>query len=79
MPTDSQGKRVNMKVGIWYNGETDHIHIQSSDFGGFISTVNRNPDSKRGNPNLFGKLGRCLARAGAPHPTDPELDHDEST
>ncbi len=61
-----QAKRVNMAIGIWYNEESGHIHIQSSDFGGFISTVNRNPESVRGNPNLYNKLACCLKEAGAP-------------
>jgi hypothetical protein len=59
---------VNMTLGIWYNAETDHTHIQANAFGGFISTVNRNPDSKRGNPNLFAKLALCLFKSRRPAP-----------
>ena len=38
----------------------------------FHSTVNANPQSKRGNPNLFHKLAKCLRAVGAPHPPIPE-------
>jgi hypothetical protein len=63
------GKSVEMTIKFWWNPRDRSIHIRG---GGrpalLISTVNANPASKRGNPNLFGKLARCLKQAGAPAP-----------
>jgi len=42
--------------------------------GWFHTTVNNNPTSKRGHPNLFAKLSRALKEAGAP---SPDIESDE--
>ena len=60
-------------VGVWWNEDQGHIHIAVG--GGdtaFHSTVNANPQSWRGNPNLFYKLAKCLREVGAPHPPIPD-------
>ena len=60
------------KVGVWWDENRDHIHITVRGNAAFHSTVNSNPLSKRGNPNLFYKLAKCLRAVGAPHPPIPE-------
>ncbi|EYD74497.1 hypothetical protein Rumeso_03793 [Rubellimicrobium mesophilum DSM 19309] len=57
-----------LDLGVWYDAEQDQIHLTARDVPGFHTTVGRNPASKRGHPNLFGKLARALRDAGAPHP-----------
>ena len=67
------GKTVYLdNVGIWWNEDQGHIHITVQGITGFHSTVNPIPQSKRGNPNLFYKLAKCLRAVGAPHPPIPE-------
>ena len=39
-------------VGVWWNEDQGHIHITVRGNSAFHSTVNANPQSKRGNPNL---------------------------
>ena len=57
------------KVSIWYDQKDEHIHITVRHKGvEEISTVNANPASKRGNPNLYKTLAKCLQEAGAPYP-----------
>jgi hypothetical protein len=68
MDVSKPGKTVYLEVGIWYNEDQDNIHITAKDFGGFHSTVNGNPASVRGHPNLFNKLAACLREAGVPAP-----------
>ena len=59
-------------VGVWWNESQDNIHITVKGVAGFHSTINANPQSKRGNPNLFYKLAECLREVGAPHPPIPD-------
>ena len=67
------GKTVYLdNVGIWWNEDQNNIHITVRGTAGFHSTVSGNPDRKRGNPNLFYKLARCLRAVGAPHPPIPD-------
>jgi hypothetical protein len=61
-------KTAYLKIGVWFNEATEHIHISSQDGGGFISTVCNDPNNKRGNPNLYGKLGKILRENGLPSP-----------
>ena len=56
------------RVSIWW-GVTGHsIHISFPGALEFITTVNDNPESKRGNPHLFRKLAACLDAAGVERP-----------
>jgi hypothetical protein len=68
------GKSAYLDVGIWYDQQTDQIHMTVRNSGWFHTTVDRDPTSKRGHPNLFAKLSRALKEAGAPHPEAPEPD-----
>ncbi len=69
-----QGNSVYLQVGVWLNQETGQIHLTAKDVPGFHTTVSDNPDSKRGHPNLFGKLAKVLRDAGALHPAIEEAD-----
>lgn len=62
------GKSVYLNIGVWYDSDQDHIHVTAKDVPGFHTTVARDPESKRGHPNLFDKLARVLKGAGAPYP-----------
>jgi hypothetical protein len=44
----------------------------------FHTTVNDNPNSKRGHHSLFGMLARALKEAGAPHPEVKDAEADET-
>ena len=69
------GKTVYLEhVGIRWNEETGRIHIYVKGEAEFVSTVSADPRSRRGNPNLFYKLAKCLHAAGAPHPLIPLAD-----
>ncbi len=59
-------KTARLDVGIWWNEDTDHIHISAA--GHFISTVSPKVGSKRYHPNLYGKLAKALRDSGKPHP-----------
>lgn len=61
------GKTVYLDgVGVWWNEEDNHIRMRLP--GRKPTTVKAKVDSVRGHPDLFEKLARCLADAGAPHP-----------
>jgi len=68
MRTSEPGKSVYLDVGIWYDEKQGHIHMTAKNVPGFHTTVADNPASKRGHPNLFMKLAKCLRDSGAPHP-----------
>jgi hypothetical protein len=76
MRTSKPGNSVYLDVGIWYDDEQGHIHMTARNVEGFHTTVNADPASKRGHPNLFGKLARCLREAGAPAPSVEIADDD---
>ncbi len=71
MRTSKEGNTVYLDVGIWYDDKQDAIHlvVKDPDKTDLHTTINRDPQSKRGHPNLFEKLTDCLNRAGAPAPT----------
>lgn len=69
MERSEKGNTVYLRVGIWY-GNKGHIRIATSDEPAFISSVSRDAKSKRGNPNLYKKLRKCLEEAGVPEPKD---------
>ncbi|MBP1853391.1 hypothetical protein [Rhizobium halophytocola] len=66
-----------LTVSIWYEPKTACIKIASPDTDWLITTVNDNPESERGHPNLFGKLARYLREKDKPAPpcTDYERRH----
>ena len=61
------GKTAYPKIGVWYDEVAGDIHLSIAGQG--LSTVNGNPESKRGNPHLFKKLAKVLADEGKPHPS----------
>lgn len=81
MSDDDSTKTVRVAAGIWYNKDTDSIHIALDGFQGAITTVNRKAGSKRCHENLFTKLSRCLKQEGKPFPAnvddplDPPVEH----
>ena len=68
MRRSKPGKTVYLEIGVWYNEDQESIHITAKGVDGFHTTVNRNPESKRGHPNLFDKLAKCLRDSDAPAP-----------
>ncbi|CAN5470793.1 hypothetical protein BH10PSE14_BH10PSE14_27480 [soil metagenome] len=66
MDSSATGRTIYPKIGVWYREDTGHIHLSIEGTG--LSTVNADPESKRGNPHLYAKLARALRDAGAPHP-----------
>ena len=62
---------AKLEAGVWWNKETGHIHNSAQGRDKFISTVNSDRGSARGNPNLYWKLARYLAAQGKPHPPLP--------
>jgi len=72
--SDKGGNTAYLNVGAWLDPKTGHIHLTLPNSGWFHTTVNDKLDSKRGHPNLYGKLARALKEAGVPHP-----DIDESS
>lgn len=65
-------KTTYLKIGIFYNDDTKHIHIAHQSDKRFITTVSADPLSKRGNPNLYWHLAECLAAEGKPSPQRDE-------
>ena len=65
-------RSIYFEVGVWYNEKTGSIHMTAKDFrhAGFHTTVRPDPKLKRGHPNLFMKLSRCLRDSGAPAPQE---------
>ena len=56
-------------MGVWYEPETNQIHLTAKNVPGFHTTVSGNPSSEmRWHPNLFNKLAKLLRGAGAPAP-----------
>ena len=68
MRTSGPGKSVYLEIGIWYDEQQEAIHITAKDIPDFHTTVRRKPESKRGHPNLFDKLSKCLRDNDAPAP-----------
>jgi hypothetical protein len=72
--SEKGGNTAYLNIGAWYNEKTGGIHLTLPHSGWFHTTVNDKPESKRGNPNLFGKLARALKVAGVPGPEVVEAD-----
>lgn len=63
-----------LNIGAWYDQATGHIHLTLPHSGWFHTTVTDRATSKRGHPNLYGKLARALREAGVPGPVVVETD-----
>ncbi|MBU1176678.1 MAG: hypothetical protein KKH72_14845 [Alphaproteobacteria bacterium] len=76
--SEKGGHTIYMEVGVWYDSETEHIHLTVPASGWFHTTINNHPGSERRHKNLFGKLARALKDAGAPNPDVPVDEDDEA-
>lgn len=72
--SEKGGNSIYMQVGVWYQPETGEIHLTVPGSGWFHTTVNNKPNSKRGHPNLYGKLARALREKDAPAPEVSEVE-----
>lgn len=52
---------TELTIRIWYDRDQDVIKMRVA---GQLTSVNNNPESKRGNPSLFKKLAAALKAAG---------------
>ena len=68
------GRTVYLNMGVWYDEDQGHLHLTLPNSGWFHTTVNNNPESVRGHPNLFKKLAKALKHAGAPGPEVKDSD-----
>lgn len=64
-------KTIPLKISVWYDEETEHIHLAAPETGWFHSTINDREGSVRRHPNLFRKLGKLLREAGVAAPAGP--------
>lgn len=62
------GNTAYLRIGAWYDAKTGYIHLTLPHSDWFHTTVDNDPESKRGHQNLYAKLARALRDAGAPHP-----------
>jgi hypothetical protein len=56
---------TDILIRIWYDENQDVIKMRVA---GKLTSVNNNPDSKRGNPSLYKKLAAVLRDAGEKYP-----------
>ena len=64
-PAPGGNRTVYLAVGVWYDEDTDSIHITlPSGQDRFHTTVNNKPGSKRRHENLYGHLKRILVEHG---------------
>jgi hypothetical protein len=56
---------TDLQVHVWYDEEQDVIKMR---IAGELTSVNNDPESKRGNPSLYKKLAQVLREAGKTHP-----------
>jgi hypothetical protein len=66
--SEKGGNTAYLNVGAWFDAATGHIHLTLPHSGWFHTTVSPDTGSKRGHPNLYGKLARALQQAGVPGP-----------
>ncbi|MBH0231322.1 hypothetical protein LCL89_09285 [Halobacillus yeomjeoni] len=59
--SESKTKTLSVPLSVWYNESSDSIHMNVD---GKLTSVNRKPESKRGNPSLYGILEEHLKNAG---------------
>lgn len=72
--SEKGGNTAYLNVGAWLDQDTGHIHLTLPHSGWFHTTVSPDPASKRGHPNLYGKLAKALCQAGVPAPSETEAD-----
>jgi len=72
--SEKGGNTAYLNIGVWYDATTGHIHMTLPHSAWFHTTVTNDAGSKRGHPNLFGKLARALKQAGVPGPEVGEED-----
>lgn len=70
MRKSEPGNSIYFEVGVWYDEEQGSIHMAAKGAPGFHTTVRQDPTLKRGHPNLFKKLVKCLRDNGAPAPPE---------
>lgn len=63
-------KTRSITFSIWYDEQTEHIHLAAPATGWFHSTINNRENSLRRHPNLYMKLGRLLREAGVSAPPE---------
>jgi len=56
---------TDLTIRVWYDEGQDVIKMR---VGGKLTSVNNNPQSKRGNPSLYRKLAVALRDAGQKYP-----------
>ncbi len=61
MKPEAEKKTISVPLNIWLNEDSGHIHMN---VGGKLTSVSNNPNSKRGNPSLYGILEEQLRQAG---------------
>lgn len=79
MPTDIRrsergGNTAYLNIGAWFDVETGRIHLTLPHSGWFHTTISPEASSKRGHPNLYGKLARALREPGVPAPDASEAN-----
>lgn len=56
---------TDLQIHVWYDGKQDVIKMRIE---GELTSVNADPESKRGNPSLCKKLAAALRAAGKGYP-----------
>ena len=70
MRKSKQGNSIYFEIGVWYDETQESVHVTAPGIPGFHTTVRQDPKLKRGHPNLFDKLAKCLRDEGAPAPRE---------
>ncbi|WP_298856937.1 hypothetical protein [uncultured Sulfitobacter sp.] len=57
---------TDVTIRVWYDEDQDVIKMR---IDGELTSVNNNPESKRGNPSMYKKLAGVLRDAGEKFPS----------
>lgn len=57
---------TDVTIRVWYDENQEVIKMR---IAGELTSVNNDPDSKRGNPSLYKKLAAVLRDAGEEYPS----------
>lgn len=57
---------TDVTIRVWYDENQDVIKMR---IAGELTSVNNDPESKRGNPSLYKKLAAVLRDAGEKYPS----------